>query len=75
MTTSNENTMLPRRMEIMNIFYLCFSIKNSELTTHFLCWFCRKLEEVSRENTDMEAENKKMQKTIETLKVGKGLFH
>jgi hypothetical protein len=30
---------------------------------------------VSRENTDMEAENKKMQKTIETLKVGKGLFY
>jgi hypothetical protein len=29
---------------------------------------------VSRENSDMEAENKKMQKTIETLKVGKGLF-
>jgi hypothetical protein len=30
---------------------------------------------VSRENTDMEAENKKMQKTIQTLKVGKGLFY
>jgi len=28
------------------------------------------MDELSKENTEMEAENKKMQKTIETLKVG-----
>ena len=33
------------------------------------------MEEVSKENAEMEAENKKMQKTIETLKVKKNYDH